>query len=299
MILRKFLNSLISTIYPVITIYSYYVFVGRYCIDTEKFDTIVVLIMFLVYHILLLYTLIFYMRILAIDDTSTASRFTGKGIDTQSVIKKYFNPFIQQEIEEKRKSMLKKCEICLTYKPPRTHHCSICQKCFLKFDNHSLLLGVCIAFYNFKFFYLFLLSNIIFVSFQIILISITLIVNSQVSTTSKTHFIVLITLLAIELIVCLKNFVNYTLLITRNETSIEKRALDAFYKGDQGVTFIFQEGLLNQREEVLNRTQMNPYHLGIYENWVQVFGDEKLFWCLPIITTPGDGINFPKRDEND
>ncbi|OUM66948.1 hypothetical protein PIROE2DRAFT_5682 [Piromyces sp. E2] len=28
------------------------------------------------------------------------------------------------------------CKYCLSYKPPRAHHCSICQHCVLKFDHH-------------------------------------------------------------------------------------------------------------------------------------------------------------------
>lgn len=291
----NFLNSIFSTFYPILTIYSYYVLVGKYCIDAKQFGTVVVLLMFLIYHLLLIYTLIFYMRILAIDDTSTANRFQCNVADNQHITLKYFNPFIEQEIREKRMNMLKTCKICATYKPPRTHHCSACQKCFLKFDHHCTLLGVCIAFHNYKFFYLFMASNIIYCGFLIVLLLFEVLHNCKLPIGAFVHFIVLIALLFIEIGICLYMFCYHTLLIFSNETQVESRALDQFFEGDQGVRFIYQEGPLIKEDEVLDRSEMNPYNLGSAENWSQIFGKNIFEWFLPTFTTLGDGINFPKK----
>lgn len=291
----SFVNSILSTLYPILTIYSYYVLVGKYCIDAKRFDSVVVLIMFLIYHVLLIYTLIFYMRILAIDDTSTANRFPSKVANKQAITSRYFNPFIEEEIIQKRLKMLKTCNICVTYKPPRTHHCSICQKCFLRFDHHCGLLGVCIAFHNYKFFYLFVIMNIIYCLFLIILLMFELIKNRQLPTASFSHFIVLTSLLFVEMCVSLQMFIYHTILIRNNETMIENKALNAFMRGDQGVRFVYQEGPLVNEEEVLERDEMNPYNIGVYENWEQIFGKNTWEWFLPTFTTLGDGINFPKK----
>ena len=37
------------------------------------------------------------------------------------------------------------------------------------------------------------------------------------------------------------------------------------------------------------------FHLGIYNNFQEVFGDKVLLWFLPIATSLGDGIVYPQR----
>lgn len=47
------------------------------------------------------------------------------------------------------------CKKCITPKPARTHHCSICDKCILKMDHHCPWFNNCIGFYNHRYFLLF------------------------------------------------------------------------------------------------------------------------------------------------
>ena len=37
------------------------------------------------------------------------------------------------------------------------------------------------------------------------------------------------------------------------------------------------------------------FHLGVYNNFQEVFGDKVLLWFLPIATSLGDGIVYPQR----
>lgn len=53
---------------------------------------------------------------------------------------------------------LKYCRTCRVYRPPRTHHCSICNACIERFDHHCPWTGSCIGKRNYRFFYLFLAS---------------------------------------------------------------------------------------------------------------------------------------------
>jgi hypothetical protein len=38
------------------------------------------------------------------------------------------------------------CRTCNMMKPDRCHHCSICQKCVLKFDHHCPWINNCVGF---------------------------------------------------------------------------------------------------------------------------------------------------------
>ncbi|XP_050546300.1 palmitoyltransferase ZDHHC16 isoform X2 [Daktulosphaira vitifoliae] len=49
------------------------------------------------------------------------------------------------------------CKKCELPKPPRTHHCSICNKCILKMDHHCPWLNNCVGFYNHRYFFLYMI----------------------------------------------------------------------------------------------------------------------------------------------
>ncbi|XP_077544118.1 palmitoyltransferase ZDHHC16 [Haemaphysalis longicornis] len=47
------------------------------------------------------------------------------------------------------------CKKCIAPKPPRTHHCSICNRCILKMDHHCPWLNNCIGHFTHRYFFMF------------------------------------------------------------------------------------------------------------------------------------------------
>ncbi|KAH6947371.1 hypothetical protein HPB50_018526 [Hyalomma asiaticum] len=47
------------------------------------------------------------------------------------------------------------CKKCIAPKPPRTHHCSVCNRCILKMDHHCPWLNNCIGHFTHRYFFMF------------------------------------------------------------------------------------------------------------------------------------------------
>ena len=58
------------------------------------------------------------------------------------------------------------CGMCSTWKPLRTHHCSRCGQCTLKFDHHCFYIANCVGYRNQKYFYLLLCYGFTLLSYM-------------------------------------------------------------------------------------------------------------------------------------
>jgi len=79
------------------------------------------------------------------------------------------------ENEEEMNSLV--CKKCLGFKPERTHHCSVCNRCVLKMDHHCPWLSNCVGFYNYKYFILFLFYGSFYILFQFLTVFISFVID--------------------------------------------------------------------------------------------------------------------------
>ena len=60
------------------------------------------------------------------------------------------------------------CKKCIAPKPPRTHHCSVCNRCILKMDHHCPWMNNCIGHYNHRYFFMYMVYMILGILFIMI-----------------------------------------------------------------------------------------------------------------------------------
>jgi len=61
------------------------------------------------------------------------------------------------------------CKKCIQPKPPRTHHCSVCNSCILKMDHHCPWLNNCVGHHNHRHFFLYMVFMVLGCGFLMIL----------------------------------------------------------------------------------------------------------------------------------
>ncbi|KAL6611293.1 hypothetical protein ACP70R_039221 [Stipagrostis hirtigluma subsp. patula] len=185
---------------------------------------------------------------------------------------------------EEQASPPRYCSRCQNGKPPRCHHCSVCDRCVLKMDHHCVWVVNCVGARNYKYFLLFLVYTFL----EMVLDALVLLPNfieffqdesRRSSSPGDIAILFLAFVLNVAFALSLLIFIGMHIsLVTSNTTSIE----------------------------VHERRKSVPwkYDLGWRRNLEQVFGTKKLFWFLPLYSTEDlhnipalRGLEFPTRPD--
>lgn len=182
------------------------------------------------------------------------------------------------------------CKRCVGYKPPRAHHCSICNKCCYKMDHHCPWINNCVGNQNHKDFFLFLTYVLVAGTHSCILLGPyvirgVMIVYPHINR-FPAHIIYQLYQMLMALVLSLALIIAVGCLwceqaqsLFTNMTGIEKWILRKAEGRSRSKPFVY------------------PYDLGSYRNLKMVFGPTILVWFFPIAIRStselADGIQYP------
>ena len=150
------------------------------------------------------------------------------------------------------------CKVCEVVKPPRAHHCSLCNKCVLRMDHHCPWVGNCIGLLNHKLFWLFLFYSIAG------MLSMGFMLRSSDYGKYKYQGVMMASFAASAAVGLL--FISHTFFIFKNWSSIES-------------------GIFMSNDIFKNQS--------FCQAWRLVFGQNCLLWFLPINSTDAtEGLDY-------
>ncbi|CAH1776517.1 unnamed protein product, partial [Owenia fusiformis] len=167
------------------------------------------------------------------------------------------------------------CEKCKCVKPDRCHHCSVCGACVLKMDHHCPWVNNCVCYTTYKFFVLFLgyaLLYCLYIAATSAQYFVKFWTKPENSTTKiMVQFLFFVAGMFGLALIILLGF--HIFLVHKNRSTIESFRAPIFRGGPE----------------------KDGFNLGRNNNFIEVFGEEKKKWFLPIFTSCGDGVMYPTR----
>ncbi|PON90844.1 Zinc finger, DHHC-type, palmitoyltransferase [Trema orientale] len=176
---------------------------------------------------------------------------------------------------------LRYCQKCSHYKPPRAHHCRVCQRCVLRMDHHCIWINNCVGHANYKFFFIFVIYAVIACIYSLVLLVGSLTNDSQKDedgsgSTLRTIYVVS-GLLLVPLSVALSVLLGWHIyLVLQNKTTIE------YHEGVRAMWLAEKGG----------DVYSHPYDLGAFENLTTVLGPSICCWICPTSGHIGSGLRF-------
>ncbi|KAG0589484.1 hypothetical protein KC19_1G023500 [Ceratodon purpureus] len=180
------------------------------------------------------------------------------------------------------------CKRCRKPKPPMTHHCHICKRCILKMDHHCPWMHNCIGYYNYRFFFIFLLYMWIGCLYAAIMSSFPMFGLDDEDNDDDGMGVIFSFILSVAVLVSLSFLLGWHIyLVLTAQTTID------FYGNRQ-----------RRREaRAKGETWTNVYDLGPLRNLRNVMDIGGRYWWLWIVlptraAPKGDGTHFPGKDSS-
>lgn len=186
--------------------------------------------------------------------------------------------------ERSKSGTVRCCYKCHHEKPDRSHHCRACRTCILKMDHHCPWVNNCVGFYNYKYFFLFIIYTSL-ASFSIVfgMMSNFVQIFDQPSGDDSMFLFGFYELnvlwaffIAFAFGASMLLFSAYHFrLILMNMTTLES---------------------MEKQSKFWRQYQRNPYDLGVLNNLRAVLGEKWYLWLVPTYrSVPGHGTHFPIR----
>ncbi|KAI7737233.1 hypothetical protein M8C21_012120 [Ambrosia artemisiifolia] len=283
----KFLGYLMILLVTAIIAVSYYVVVLLTCVPHLShggFTSFLYFLIIVFFHLLLVMLTWSYFMVVTHDPGSVPDNWKPPsqenleaGPDTSAST--------SLDVPENRQA-LGYCRYCRNGKPPRCHHCSVCQRCVLKMDHHCVWVVNCVGARNYKFFLLFLLYTFLETTMDTIVLLPSFLkffkeAAGHTNSASDLALTFLTFVLNVAFALSLLCFIiMHASLLSSNTTSVE------VYEKKGAVRW--------------------KYDLGRKKNFEQVFGMRKALWLLPLFAKEDlenipalHGLDFPTCSDDE
>ncbi|TFK67393.1 zf-DHHC-domain-containing protein [Pluteus cervinus] len=196
------------------------------------------------------------------------------------------------------------CGLDKIIKPFRTHHCSNCQACVLKYDHHCSWIGQCVGARNHKFFVNFLQATSAFTLYYLGTI-LTPGMRPALANGARMSAVFAFTaaIVATAAFFSTRFLIYHTKLILLGQTTLERFQLRKFRQKQlqQNRSFSWWERRKKQKviEDCTRKwgdidTECNIWWLGSRRRgWEDVMGKSVWGWFLPIGQSQNDGLSYP------
>ena len=267
--------------------WSYYAYVLQLCFLTVT-SVIQKIIYIVIYHVLLVFFLWSYWQTILTSNGKVPVQFRLPSSELDRLIQAESDEAKIQVVRRFAQNLpvsnrtasgaIRFCEVCQHVKPDRAHHCSVCGECVLKMDHHCPWVNNCVSFTNYKYFTLFLGYALIYCLF----ISLTTLQyfvrfwKGELDGMGRFHILLLFFISLMFALSLVSLFGYHFYLVIHNRTTLESFRPPVFQIGPD----------------------KNGFSLGKFNNFQEVFGDNRKLWLLPLYSSLGDGVVFPVRAQH-